>query len=179
MAVSTDSPVFCPKFQGTRPASRALLKEMTMIGLVCNRYIAFFLAALIYSLLVESQGGIRGGWRFASQYLEIPILLYLYWYLNSIRRPGRWTALLAAMPILFAYVGQDIYYLMLGKIFRAVELTEVPELMRVMTHKYQIVVFGAGAVILLAFISVPNRRRITLAFFGIVPLAIVLTWVEL
>lgn len=150
-----------------------------MIGLVSNRYVAFFLAALIYSLLGESQVGIRGGWIFAGQYLEIPILLYLYWYLNSIMRPGRWTALLAAMPILLAYVGQDIYYLMLGKIFRAVELAEVPELMRVMPLKYRLAVIGAGAVTLLAFIRVPDRRRVVLAILGLVPLAMVLTWVEL
>lgn len=151
---------------------------MTMIGLVYNRYGAFFLAACMYSLLVESQGGIRGGLRFAGQYLEIPILLYLYWYLSSIIRPGRWAALLAAMPILLAYVGQDIYYLMLGKIFRAIELTELSELMRVMTLKYRMVVFGAGAVTLLAFISVLDRRRSTLAIFGLVPLAVLLTWVK-
>ena len=150
-----------------------------MIGLVCNRYVAFFLAALMYSLLVESQGGIRGGWRFAGQYLEIPILLYLYWYLYAIIRPGRWTALLAAMPILLSYVGQDIYYLLLGKIFRAVELTEVSELMRVMTLKYRMMVIGAGSMTLLAFFSVLDRRRIVLAIFGIMPLAVLLTWVEL
>lgn len=150
-----------------------------MIRLVCNRYVVFLLTAFIYSLLVESQGGIRGGWRFASQYLEIPILLCLYWYLNSIMRPGRWTALLAAMPILLAYVGQDMYFLLLGKIFRAVELAEVSELMRVMTLKYQMVVVGAGAVTVLAFIRVFDRHRIGLAILGIIPLVVMLTWVEL
>ncbi|WP_167496368.1 LTA synthase family protein [Desulfopila sp. IMCC35006] len=149
-----------------------------MIRLVCNRYTAFLLSALIYSLLVQSQGGIRGGWRFTGQYLEIPILLYLYWYLNSILRPGRWTALLAAIPILLAYIGQDIFYLLLGKIFRVAELAEVGELMQVMTLKYQIVLVGIGAAFFLAFIRCLDKRRIPLAIHGIVPVAVVLAWVE-
>lgn len=145
--------------------------------LVCNRYVAFLLAALIYSLLIESQGGIRGGLRFASQYLEIPILLYLYWYLNAIMRPGRWTALLAAIPILLAYIGQDIFYLLLGKVFRVAELAEVGELMRVMSRKYQIMAVGAGALSLLACLRCLDKRRIPFAILGIVPIAVVLAWV--
>lgn len=150
-----------------------------MIGLIYTRYVAFLLAILLYSLLIESQGGIRGGWKFAGQYLEIPILLYLYWYLNAIMRPRRWTAVLAAIPILLAYVGQDIYYLLLGKIFRAVELTEAAELIRVMALKYRLVVIGTGALTLLAFLCCLDRRRIPVAILGIVPLAATLAWVEL
>ena len=48
----------------------ALNRRSTMIGLVYNRFTVFLLITILYSLLVESQGGIRGGWRFAGQYLE-------------------------------------------------------------------------------------------------------------
>lgn len=149
-----------------------------MIRLVCNRYTGFLVAALIYSLLIDSLGGIRGGWKFICQYLEIPLLLYLYWYLNTIMRPGRWTAVLAAMPILLAYIGQDIYYLLMGKIFRIAELAEVAELMQVMALKYRIAVITAGAATLLFFLYCLDRRRISIVFLGILPLAAMAVWVE-
>lgn len=155
------------------------MRHTAYSGYVLNRYTAFLFAAYLYSLLIESGGGLKGGLEFACQYLEIPIILYVYWYLNLILRPGRWTAVLAAMPILLAYIGQDIYYLLLGKVFRIAELAEVGELLQVMSLKYSLLVIGSGTALLVGILSRFNMRQIPLAILGLIPLSALLLWVEL
>lgn len=156
---------------------KALSRHTVFSSYVLNRYTTFLLVVLLYSVLVESRGGLRGGLKFASQYLEIPLLLYFYWYLNSIMRTGRWTAVLAAAPILLAYIGQDIYYLLLGKVFRIAELAEVGELLQVMALKYRVLVVGAGAAMLAGFLSCFDMRKIPIAILGLIPLSAMLLWV--
>lgn len=152
-------------------------RYLLLYDLVFNRYVAFLFAVVIYSLGIESIGGMRGGWKFLEQYLEIPILLYLFWYLNTIMRSGWLTPLLAALPIVLAYVGQDVYYLLLGKVFRAAELAEVSELMQVMAFKYRLLVVGLGAATLLAVLRRLELQRLPAACFGAVPVIAILAWV--
>lgn len=147
-------------------------------GLICSRYVGFLVFVWLYTLAIDHLGGIRGGWKFVGQYLEIPILLYLYWYLNTVMRSSRLTPVLAALPILLAYVGQDIFYLLLGKVFRVAELAEVAELMQVMAFKYQLVVFGLGGLILLAILRRFDLQRLPVAVAGLVPLLILMVWLK-
>lgn len=139
--------------------------------LFCNRYLAFILALSGYACLAAYLGVIHGGLKYLScQYLELIILFYLFYYLNAIVRPSRWQPLLAAAPIFLAYVGQDIYYLLLGKIFRVIELTEVAELFKIMSFKYLLLVILASAITLFGFISSLNFRRKKVIAIGVLPL---------
>lgn len=163
----------------------------TIISLLCNRYTAFILGVYAYSLTILVLGGlggmfgaieIRSMWLFPldetrgvylkKEYMELIFLVYFYCYFNAILRPSRWQALLAAVPLLLAYLGQDIYFLMYSNVFRASELAEVPELFGVLTWPY--------LVALLLFVLLPlgffflsiNYRRFGVLVAGALPPAL-------
>jgi phosphoglycerol transferase MdoB-like AlkP superfamily enzyme len=147
-------------------------------GLICNRYTIFFLLLFYYTEYIEHLGGLKGGKVFARQYLDIEIILYIYWYLNAILKPSRWQPFLAASPIFLAYIGQDIYYLLLGKVFRIIELTEVAEMFNVISLKYLVLIILAGSIPLLGFLYSINYRRVAVLILGVAPLALLVCFVE-
>lgn len=146
--------------------------------LICNRYTIFFLFLFYYTEYIEHLGGLKGGKVFARQYLDIEIILYLYWYLNAILKPSRWQPFLAATPILLAYIGQDIYYLLLGKVFRIIELTEVAEMFNVISLKYLLLIILAGSIPLIGFVYSIYYRRVAVLILGLVPLILLICFVE-
>ena len=134
------------------PTGGLALFSRRLVSVLCNRYVVFLLALYCYALLFEHLGGLKVGKVFlARRYLDIWLVLYLYWYLNAIVRPSRWQPFLAAAPIFLAYIGQDIYYLLMGKIFRFIELTEMAELFNVISIKFLALIILAGAVPLVGF----------------------------
>jgi hypothetical protein len=143
-----------------------------------NRYVAFLLILFGYTLIIEHLGGLKGGWVFARQYLEIGLLLYLYWYLNAIVSPSRWQPFLAAAPIFLAYIGQDIYFLLMAKVFRFIELTEVAELFNVTSRPFQVLIILAGLIPLCGFLASISYRRWAVIVLGSLPL-VALALVEL
>lgn len=147
--------------------------------LFSNRFTILLLVLFCYSLFVEHLGGLRGGWAFARQYLEVGLILYLYWYLNAILHPTRWQGVLAAAPILLAYVGQDIYYLLLGKVFRFIELTEVAELFNVTSRKFLVLIVLAGLIPLGGFLASINYRRRAVICLGGLPLLFLVGFAEI
>jgi phosphoglycerol transferase MdoB-like AlkP superfamily enzyme len=142
--------------------------------LLLNRYLLFLLVLTLYTGLIEQLGGLKGGWTFLRhQYLEIALVLSLYWYLNAVIRPSRWQAVLAAAPILLAYIGQDIYYLLLGKVFRFVELTEVRELLNVTSTRFLILIVLAGLIPFCGLLWCINYRRPKTIVLGLLPLLLI------
>ena len=146
---------------------------------VLNRYVVFALALWGYSSLAGILGVGHGAWKYMRfQKLELGLLLYLFWYLNRIIKPSRWRSLLAAAPLFLAYIGQDIYFLLLGKIFRLIELTEVAELLNIMPLAYFLIVVSAGAGTLFFLLwSINLGRKMTL-LLGIMPLVLVVAFAE-
>jgi len=140
-----------------------------LAALLLNRYAAFLVGMLLYSLLMKSLGGL-GGYSILSEYFEIGLNLYLYYFFNRILRPSRWQALLAAMPILLAYLGQDIYYLMYGKVFRIIELNLVPELLAILTPVYMALFIVVAVLPLAAFLYSINYRKYSAIITGVLPL---------
>jgi len=158
---------------------------------LCNRYTAFLLGVYAYSLIILALGGLGGMfgaielksmWLFPldqtrgvylkEEYLELALLLYLYWYGNAILRPSRWQALLAAVPLLLAYLGQDIYFFMYSSVFRAVELAEAPELLAVLTWPYALALLLFVALPLGFFVWSIDRRRWRILVAGALPPAL-------
>jgi len=161
-------------------ASIAFKARLALNGigyLLVNRYTAFLLGLFAYSLLVKflgCPGGIAffrvdGSLALNQQYLESVLVFYLYCYFNQILRPSRWQALLAAVPLLLMYVGQDIYYLMYSNVLRVAVLAEVPELLKVLTLKH-IALLTVFAVLPLGFFfwSVQLRKYIVIVA-GLLP----------
>ncbi|MCL2790778.1 MAG: LTA synthase family protein [Desulfobulbus sp.] len=162
-------------------------------SLLFNRYTAFILGVYAYSLIILVLGGLggmfgaielRSMWLFQldqnrgaylkKEYLELLFLLYLYWYCNAILRPSRWQALLAAVPLLLAYLGQDIYFLMYSGIFRIAELVEVPELLTVLTWPYLIALLFVAVLPLGFFVWAINYRKLWILVAGALPLIVLI-----
>ena len=160
-----------------------------------NRYTAFLLGIYAYSLTILLLGGLGGVfdiggigrqsmWLFPldqtrgvflqEEYLELALLLYLYWYGNAILRPSRWRALLAAVPLLLAYLGQDIYFLMYNSVFRAVELAQAPELLAILTWRYGLALLLFAALPLGFFVWSINWRRWRVLAAGALPPALLI-----
>ncbi|MCL1980943.1 MAG: sulfatase-like hydrolase/transferase [Proteobacteria bacterium] len=165
----------------------------TIVLLLFNRYTAFIIGVYAYSLIILALGGLggmfgaielRSMWLFQldqargvylkKEYLELLFLLYLYGYFNKILRPSRWQALLAAIPLLLAYLGQDIYYLMYSSIFRFAELAEVPELLSVLTWPYIVTLLLLVVLPLGFFVWSIDYRRFWIPLAGALPLAVLI-----
>ncbi|NLX18269.1 MAG: LTA synthase family protein [Desulfobulbus sp.] len=166
---------------------------ITIASLLFNRYTAFLLGVYIYSLTVLLLGGLGGvlqvteikslmlfhldevrGVYMVPEYWELLLLVYLYAYFNMILRPFRYRALLAAVPLLLAYLGQDIYFLMYSNVFRVAELSEVPELLGVLSWPYLLLLAVFVLLPLGCFFSLINYRKPLVILAGAIPLAVVI-----
>ena len=164
-----------------------------IVFLLFNRYTAFILGVYAYSLLILHLGGlggmfgaieIRSMWLFPldqirgvylkKEYLELLLLFYLYFYFNAILRPTRWQALLAALPLLLAYLGQDIYFLMYSNVFRAAELADAPELLQVLTWQYLLALLLLVGLPLGFFLWSIDYRRYLVLVAGALPPALLI-----
>ncbi|MDR0477216.1 MAG: LTA synthase family protein, partial [Desulfobulbaceae bacterium] len=144
-----------------------------------NRYVLFVEFFCLYSQLFVILGGIVTAKLFLRQYLEWPLLFYLFWYLNVLIKASRWQALIAATPLFLCYLGPDISFLLLGRVFRLTDLNEVPELVSVMSPFYLIVASGVIIGCLLFLVFSLSLKRWKTAIFGALPLAALVIAVEI
>jgi phosphoglycerol transferase MdoB-like AlkP superfamily enzyme len=179
-------------------ALKARAVASTLAALLFNRYTGFLLAVYAYSMIILMLGGLGGVLSFTEieqlmlfrygettgvmlkrEYWELTLLFYLYCYFNAILRPSRGQAWLAALPIFFAYLGQDIYFLMYSNVFRASELAEVPELLKVLSplHIGLLLVFVVAP--LGYFLWSINYRKLWVVLVGVLPLALLIGAAEL
>lgn len=150
--------------------------------LLVNRYTAFLFGVLIYSLAVKSLGSLQGmlfinsagDLALGKQYLELALLVYLYYYCNLILRPSRWQPILAAIPILLAYAGQDFYFLMYSNVFRLSEQAELPELLKVLTFKHIAMLIVTVATPLVCFFWFVNYRKFGRVVAGALPIVMLI-----
>jgi len=142
-----------------------------LCAVLLNRYLLFIGVLYLYAQLSANYFGLSDS-MFSQQWLELLIALYLFSYLYAILRPGRWRALLAALPILLGYLIHDIYYLMYGKILRLIEVKELPELVQVLTAgQALLLIIGVGIPLLVFALSV-NYRKPRVIALGALPLAL-------
>lgn len=140
------------------------------------RYVGFLLFLIAYTLIAECFGGLPSvlpAWR-----LEIPLLLYFYFYCNKITRPSRWQYLTAAMPIVLTYVIFDTYHVLFGRLLRIIEVTELPEMFLVMPIPNKILLILAVGLPLGVFLRSVQWRRVRPLVLGAVPLLALVVAVE-
>lgn len=136
-------------------------------------HIALLLAALyLYARLVEVYGGFSTKLLYL-QWPEIICVLYLYGLVYAVLKPSSWRPVLAALPIFLVYVVHDVFYLVYGKVFRLINLAELPEFFQILPLPYA-VLLGALFVILcatiIARINYGKPLRIAL---GVLPLVLI------
>jgi len=102
--------------------------------------------------------------------LEIPLVLYLYYYFNLITHNSKWQSLVTAIPIILLYSVFDVYHLQLGRLLRVTEVTEIPEILWITPMGIKIILVLMFGIPLLAFLRLLRLRRIPVMILGILPL---------
>jgi phosphoglycerol transferase MdoB-like AlkP superfamily enzyme len=178
-------------------ALKARCAAGSIVSLLFNRYTAFLVGVYAYSMIILVLGGLGGVLAFTEveqlmlfrygdltgvmlkrEYWELILLFYLYCYFNAILRPSRWQAVLAALPLFLAYLGQDVYFLMYSNVFRFSELAEVPELFKVLSLPYIGLLLVCVAAPLGWFVWSINYRKYIILIVGAVPLALLIAAAE-
>lgn len=145
----------------------------TIRRVLLNRYLLFIGVLYLYAQLSAEYFGLKDH-MLTQQWVELLIVLYLFSYLYAILRPGRWRALLAALPVLLGYLIHDVYYLMYGKILRLIEVKELPELVQVLTTgQAMLLILGVGVPLLFFALNI-NYRKPQILALGTVPLALLI-----
>jgi phosphoglycerol transferase MdoB-like AlkP superfamily enzyme len=140
-------------------------------------YALFTAFLLSLTALLEFFGGLSGLWR--HKVLELPLLLYLYYLFRLLLGGRRGAPLLAALPLLIAYLLYDGYFLLFGRVFRLSELREVPELLDVLPWYISLPMFVG---IMLPLIWVVSRMRpppLSRLLVGLAPLLLVVGSIQL
>jgi hypothetical protein len=143
---------------------------------LANRYAGFLLFLFAYTTAMHQCGGLPSvltAWR-----LEIPLLLYLYYYFNLITRKSRLQFLVAAVPVFLVYGVFDVYYLQLGRALRITEVTELPELFLVMPFGAKVFIGLLLGLPIIAFLGSVQLRRYRPLLLGALPLLTMLVAVE-
>ncbi|MBI5184223.1 MAG: sulfatase-like hydrolase/transferase [Nitrospinae bacterium] len=138
-------------------------------AILSNRYVLLSLFLLAYSSIMESLGGLPSvlpAWR-----LELPLLLYLFFYAGRITKQSRFQALAASAPVVLSYMFTDVFYIMFGRLPRFAEVTEVPELIHVASPGSIALFCVAAGLPLLGYLALLDFRRFRAMALGAVPLA--------
>ena len=145
--------------------------------LLINRYSIFIAFLLSYTGILQHFGGLpsfREAW-----HLEIPLLLYLYYYLNLILRPFRLKPLVAAAPIVLLYLGFDLYYILFGRMPQIIELAELPEMFVVFPLPLSLLIGILIGLPVLAFLASIQFRKAHALVLGALPFVILVLNVEI
>ncbi|MDX1823208.1 MAG: sulfatase-like hydrolase/transferase [Thiohalomonadales bacterium] len=130
-----------------------------------------FVAGLYgYTRLIETFGGFSTSALY-QQWAELSLVLYLYCLLYALLKPMAWRAVLAALPIFLIYLVHDVFYLIYGKVFRLIDIAELPELLQVLPLGYALLVALLLFVPLSLFVININYRQPARLLIGLLPLA--------
>jgi len=130
-----------------------------------------------YALLIEHFGGFTTVHLYR-QWLEILVVLYLYGYLYIMLKPARGRALLAAVPLLLIYLVHDVFFLAYGKVFRFVNLNELPELLQILPATHAVLLILLFVVPALLILRTIDYRRPLPIIAGLLPVAITVFVIE-
>ena len=126
---------------------------------------------LVFLLFMEGLSVVLGLWSglfpLHHQVLtEAPLLLALYWVFGFALRPGKLSAIVAAVPLAAAYIASDVYFIAYGDVLRAIDLRNLPELLKVLHFEGTAALLFALALplaLLLAFVDYRRVRRVLIA----------------
>ncbi len=92
------------------------------------------LFAVLFSAFTKVLGKLSGiGTTVSFFRLELPLVVLAFLGFYFLLRDSRYRIVIAALPLVVAYIAHDIYYTWYGTVFRLADLTELPELVNVLT----------------------------------------------
>jgi len=138
----------------------------------------FLLAIYGYAQLAAWSGTFKAE-TFFSQWIELLIVVYLYGYFILIQKPHRLRLLLAGLPIILAYLAQDLYFHFYGRVMRLIEVIELPELFSVLPLSYLLLLVAIFIVPLFAYLAQVNIRNVRYLVAGSLPIILITFVVEL
>lgn len=152
-----------------RPLSSGIKRYMSVRPIMATRAGSFWTSVLLhgvavvavlygYMRLMESFGGFSTE-HVHRQLIELGCVLYLYGLAYAALKPGRWRGVLAALPLLLVYLVHDLFYLVFGKVFRLVNVSEFPELLQILPLGYSALVAAALFLPLGLFLLRVDYRR--------------------
>ncbi len=101
---------------------------------------------------------------------EIPLLLYLFFYMILITRPSHWQPVIAALPVVFIYAIFDIYHVLFGRLLRVIEVSELPEMIIVLSWPSKILLVLSVGLLGLIMVRQVAWRRPRPLIWGMIPL---------
>ncbi len=165
---SLDSPVAAPE-KGAVRRSRWWQRICQAADKIRPR---LWLRYLVFLLFMEGLSVVLGRWSGLSPLhdhlrTEVPVLLALYWAFGFVLRRGKLSAIVAALPMVLAYVSCDVYFIAYGDVLRVIDLRNLPELFKVLHFEGAaelLFILALPAVLLLAFVDYRRYwRALTLA----------------
>ncbi|MBF0427543.1 MAG: hypothetical protein HQL94_01360, partial [Magnetococcales bacterium] len=132
-----------------------------------NRYTLFLAGLYLYLLLTDHLIELTKG----VMRMEVPLLLYLYFYFNAITKESKWRPYVAATPLLVIYLVHDYYFLRFFRIPKIIDFEQLPELIGVLGIWGNLCL--AGFVVLLFSLFVSFMRLSFKAFVLAIPGVIV------
>ena len=145
--------------------------------LLVNRHVFFLLFLLGYTEIAGYYGylpSLLPAWR-----LEIPLLAYLYFFLNLLLRRSRWQPLVAAIPIFLLYGISDIYFHLFGRLLRIAEISQLPEALQVLSPTLIALAIGLiGLPLLTFFFFLDFRQNWKIKALAAIPLLALVFLVE-
>ncbi len=144
---------------------------------VLSRYTALAAFLFAYTWIMSLLGGMPP-LTFDCRY-EVPLLLLVYYHLNQLTRPSRWQALIAAIPIVFVYVIFDMVFLQFGRLFRVIEVKELPELMGVLPYWANLFLVALLGGLFILFVRSVRFKLGKVAILGLLPTLGMILSVEL
>ncbi|HEY5603634.1 MAG TPA: sulfatase-like hydrolase/transferase [Gammaproteobacteria bacterium] len=156
---------------GTRasPLTRAAIFS-TRFGIKPLLSLALFLLGIYGYAHLSARSGAFHAEMFFLQWIELGLVSYLYVYLYLIQKPGPWRVIAAALPILLAYLAQDLYFHFYGKVLRIIEVMELPELFAVLPLSYGLILAAVFFAPLAAYLYTVNYRQPRRILLGALPL---------
>jgi hypothetical protein len=120
-----------------------------------------WLRYLVFLLFMEGLSVVLGRWSGLlplHDHLrwEAPLLLALYWAFGFVLRRGKLSAIVAALPMVLAYVSCDVYFITYGDVLRVIDLRNLPELFKVLHFEGTaglLLALALPALLLLAFVD--------------------------
>ena len=134
-------------------------------------YAVFTVVLLALTAALEDLGGLSGLWW--HKVLELPLVLYLYFFFRQLLHGQRGGPVLAAVPVVLVYLLFDAYFLLFGRVFRLSEMREVPELLDILPW-YTSLPILVGVLVPLVWILTRMRvRSLRWLMVSVAPLVLV------